>query len=196
MAVKEGFVYIGFWKRVLAAIIDAAIGIPLIPLSMFLYRYAYANRTIVFCVLYSVIWTAVWMWLIVRFGGTPGKLAIGARVVNDKVCYLNWPQAFRRMLFPMILMSVNSLCMTYATVHGYPDGAAISTLAERGSLIHEYGQPFRITNAALMPLFYLDILVILMNKEKRAIHDFIAGSFVITKESYAAMTSKETIQDR
>jgi uncharacterized RDD family membrane protein YckC len=191
MAIKEGFVYVGFWKRVLAAIIDFLVCIPFFPLTFFLSKYAYANRTVVFDVLYSVVWTVLWMWIIVRFGGTPGKLAIGARVVNDEAKYLNWAQAFRRMLFPSIILSVNSLCMTYATVHGYPDEAVISTFMEQGRLINEYGRVFGIINPFLGLLVYVDILVILTNREKRAVHDFIAGSYVITKEAYTQIDTAE-----
>lgn len=50
--------------------------------------------------------------------------------------------------------------------------------------MNEYGQPFTTIGMILPFSLYIDIGVVLLNRKKRAIHDFIAGSYVITKRSY------------
>ncbi len=40
-----------------------------------------------------------------------------------------------------------------------------------------------------------DIGLILFNQKKRAIHDFIAGSYVITKDSYTALAEPHCKDD-
>jgi len=39
----------------------------------------------------------------------------------------------------------------------------------------------------ILLILIIDILVVAINRRKRALHDFIAGSFVITKRSYDAI---------
>jgi uncharacterized RDD family membrane protein YckC len=191
MAIKEGFVYVGFWKRVLASLIDAAIGWIMMPITIMMMKHAFISRSIKFDILYMVVWTILWMWLVVRFGGTPGKLVIQARIVNERTKYLTWSAAFMRILFPSLLLSINSLCQTYKTVTGYPEGTAVPSFFEMGQLYNEYGHPFVLIGMFLGLLVYVDILVILTNNERRAIHDFIAGSYVITKEYYARINTAE-----
>ena len=53
--------------------------------------------------------------------------------------------------------------------------------------MNEYGQPFSIVAMILAYAIYLDIGVILFNRKKRAVHDFIAGSYVITNKSYRGL---------
>ena len=123
------------------------------------------------------------MWLVVRFGGTPGKLVIKARIVRNNGKYLNWGQAFLRMLIPSIIISINSHLMQWNSIITWPSETHINSFMEMGRVMNEYGQPFATISDFLCIIIYIDILVILFNKKKRAIHDFIAGSYVITKKS-------------
>ena len=75
----DEFVFVGFWKRVLAALIDVAIGMAYMPIAMPLLFWTMTHRNIIPATLSSIVWIIVWLWLVVRFGGTPGKLTWGGR---------------------------------------------------------------------------------------------------------------------
>ena len=184
----EELVFVGFWKRVLAALIDAAIGWAFIPITIPLMVWTVSQRNIAPNCLWTSVWIVVWLWLVVRFGGTPGKLIIGVRIVDAGGKFLSWGRAVRRIIFPSLIMTAISTLQMWVTIRAYPDSAPHSSFLEIGALMNEYGQPFTMFTILTMVLgfsVYLDIGVVLFNRKKRAIHDFIAGSYVVTKKSYS-----------
>jgi uncharacterized RDD family membrane protein YckC len=183
MISSNNFEYIGFWKRVLAALIDAIIGLALLPITIPLMRFGFTHKTIVPEIAYSIAWTVLWMWFIVKFGATPGKMVIKARIINSKGEFLNWNKAFLRMLFPGIIISINSHLQQWQVINTAPTEVSINSFLEIGQAINQYGQPFSMLRTVLGLTIYIDVLVVLANKRKRAIHDFIAGSYVVTKDS-------------
>src|SRR5438132_1166778 len=104
VSVKYGFT--GFWKRVLASIIE--IIILFIPFT-FSYRYliTLSSKTgsILPFVIYWIIYFSFFVFLTVKFGGTLGKLVLGLRVVDINGGYLSIYRSFIR-LFPYIINSI------------------------------------------------------------------------------------------
>ena len=84
------FNYVGFWRRVWATIIDSVLLMALIyPILIWIYGWDYFERSalivgwadfIILWILPAVIWVFLW----VKYQATPGKLAIGARIVNSR----------------------------------------------------------------------------------------------------------------
>jgi uncharacterized RDD family membrane protein YckC len=183
MISSNNFEYVGFWKRALAALIDAIIGFALMPITIPLMKFSFAHRTIIPELAYSIVWTVLWMWLIVRFGATPGKMVIKARIISSNGEFLNWGKAFLRMVFPRLLISINSYFTAWQAMNTAPAETNIHSFLEIGRAMNQYGQPFAILGTILGLTVYVDVLAVLFNKRKRAIHDFIAGSFVVTKDS-------------
>ena len=175
---------VGFWKRVLAFLIDAAIGWAFVPITMGLMSWTFTHRNTLPEVIWSMVWTIVWLWMVVRFGGTPGTLIIGVRIVDVRGEFLSWARAIRRIILPSLVIAIVSQLQLWKAVSTYPDSAAPSSFMERGRVMNEYGQPFTTIGMILPFSLYIDIGVVLLNRKKRAIHDFIAGSYVITKRSY------------
>ena len=183
MISSNNFEYIGFWKRVLAALIDAFIGLALLPITIPLMHFGFTHKTIVPETAYSIAWTVLWMWFIVKFGATPGNMVIKARIINSKGEFLNWNKAFLRMLFPGIIISINSHLQQWQVINTAPAEVSMNSFLEIGQAINQYGQPFSMLRTVLGLTIYIDVLVVLANKKKRAIHDFIGGSYVVTKDS-------------
>lgn len=183
MNIESRFEYVGFWKRVLAALIDVIIGFAFLPLIIPLMKYEFEQRTIIPGIIHSVAATIFWMWLVVRFGATPGKFLIKARIVRSNGKYLDWGRAFLRMLVPGIIVSVNAYLQQWNAINSAPPEIHIDSFVKIVEVLEEYGQPFTTIGMYLALSGYADILVILFNKKKRAIHDFVAGSYVVTKKS-------------
>jgi uncharacterized RDD family membrane protein YckC len=181
---RERFVFVGFWRRLLAYLIDLSPGWAFVPLTRGIMVWSFQQRTILPYAAWSTVWAMVWLWLVVRFGATPGKFAIRARIVDRNGVFLSCGRAFLRMM-PGWLYSVNLLLHMWTAIGKYPEGAPCSTFHEVALLLREYGNPLYPHLLLILGLFiYLDAGTILFNREKRAIHDFIAGSYVITKDSY------------
>ena len=188
MISSDNFVYIGFWKRALATLIDALIGFALMPISIPLMKLCFAHRIIIPQLAYGIVWTVFWMWLIVKYGATPGKMVIKARIINSNGEFLNWGKVFIRMIFPGLLIAINSYLQQWQTMSTAPAETSINSFLEIGQAMNQYGQPFTFLATILGLTVYADVLAVLFNKRKQAIHDFIAGSYVVTKDSLREYT--------
>jgi uncharacterized RDD family membrane protein YckC len=196
MISSNNFEYVGFWKRALAALIDAIIVFALMPITIPLMKFSFAHRTIIPGLAYSIIWTVLWMWLIVKYGATPGKMVIKARIINSNGEFLYWDKAFLRMVFPGLLISINSYLQQWQAMNTAPPETSINSFLEIGQAMNQYGQPFAILGTILGLTVYVDVLAVLFNKRKRAIHDFIAGSYVVTKDSLREYTENISSESR
>ena len=192
----DEFVFVGFWKRVLAALIDVAIGMAYMPIAMPLLFWTMTHRNIIPATLSSIVWIIVWLWLVVRFGGTPGKLIIGVRIVDVSGKFLSWGKAIRRIIFPMLIVSIYQHLRIWKAFSTYPDSFPHSSLLDAGRIMIEHGQLFPMIGMILSFSGWVDIGVILFNRKKRAIHDFVAGSCVITKKSYKAFSEPAHVAGR
>lgn len=191
------FVYVGFWTRVQAAFLDALIGLAFLPLHFWMGPWGATHRTVVLDVAFYVAWTAFYIFTVIRFGGTPGKLIVGIRIVDSHGCYLRIGRAVRRELFPNLLYSILGVLQAWVAYSRFPESEPHETFLEVGRLVAEYGHPISDIAGVMSFAVLADIGLILFNAKKRAIHDFIAGSYVITKDSYqnhqeAAMTPDAT----
>ncbi len=190
------FVFVGFWKRVLAVAIDGIIFFPLFfPVSRLVGTWAYEYRTVMPTILWFLLNTSFFIVLVVRFGGSPGKLLIGVRIVDAGGRFLSWTRALRREVFPLLLIGLTGILVLWKVVATFPDDLPHTTGLERGELWYSYGQPFAMIYDVLGFAIFADIGIILFNKKKRAIHDFIAGSYVITKDSYIALAEPHSEDD-
>ena len=186
--VTQKFVYVGFWKRVWATLIDVVVFLPLMPVTLFLMDWTFKNRNILPAAIYGIVWYFLYCFLIVRFGGTPGKLIIKARIVDGNGRYLSWRGTLLRNILP-IFMNLNSIAQQYTAISHSPKMSSIGFL-EIGEILNQYGGIYTKLSFALCFFLYADVAVLLFNPKKRALHDFIAGSYVVTNKSRMEMLDK------
>lgn len=161
---NQELIYVGFWKRVLAMMID---GLIILPITIIQYK-NYTNihnstSPIWIYLLYVIIMYSCYIFFQVKFGGTPGKLITKIRIVSKNGKYISIKQAILRNLINFIFVSLNvavNLIIYKTNTHN-------STI---------------IANLGVV-IFYIDLLFVVFNKRKRAIHDLIANSYVVTNES-------------
>jgi uncharacterized RDD family membrane protein YckC len=183
-------VYAGFWRRLGAMLIDLVV---LAPLSLFVvwgthhYRLFDAYMlipNIVVSILFSVV-------LVAKFGGTPGKLVLGMRVVRVDGTPIGMSRAFVRNLPELLLWlaSAVALCVPLLNMSDNAYMQLAPHLGERRreleTLAPSWYQPLQILYYAWV---YGELLVLLTNKKRRALHDFLAGSVVV----YLARPSRLT----
>ena len=180
----SSLLYAGFWRRLGAMLIDYVVWIPYVFIVKWgnnhfghyrLLEVYILLPNIVISLLYSVV-------LVARFGGTPGKLILGMQIVRLDGAPIGLSRAFVRN-FPELLLTVATvaaLCIPLLNMSDETYVQIAPNLVERRRLLEALAppwyQPMQIVGAIWV---YGELLVILTNKKRRALHDFLAGTVVV-----------------
>lgn len=175
-------VYVGFLVRLAAGIADTIILIPFSALFTFIEgidRHLAMFVTIpsaTLFALYNVFFNA-------RFGGTLGKLFFNIRITRPDGTPISWRHAWWRSSVDLIFAAL-FLCVSIWALSQI-DPSVYSELDWKnrpevlaGFFPSWYGIIFILQTIWIWGEF----IVLLLNKRKRAVHDFIAGTVVIKKE--------------
>lgn len=161
-AAAQQSVYGGFWLRLGAMLIDGiilfAVNFPLLFLLAFLIGMKSAE--------FVTTCTGIAYYILMhgRFGATVGKMAAGIRVVKTDGQPIDYTISAMRYS-PFLLFSIVGLLFFPETNAASMAGATIATIW-----------------IALLCLYFLAAaIVLLINPQKRTIHDFIAGTVVLRK---------------
>jgi len=196
ISMTEHFVYVGFWRRAAVALLDLLILSPLVLSYVWIYQWSFRLRTPWPLVVPSAAAYLLTLYFVVRFGGTPGKLILGMRIVDRNGEYLRTGRALIRDLINWLSLAV-WVMMLVQVMTTAPASANPSNIKQLGEVYKAYGGLWHDVSLSYGWIEIADVLIISCNRRKRAIHDFLAGSFVITKRSYdaihAASTSVEAI---
>lgn len=131
--------------------------------------------TVLFC-MYNVYFNA-------HFGGTLGKLAVGIRITKPDGTRIGWPEAWKRSAVDLALGFLMLCIEVWALTQVNGEQYSATTFAQRRQLLQSYYPSwFSIVTISQQIWIWSELLVLLFNKRKRAIHDFIAGTVVIHKE--------------
>ena len=119
-----------------------------------------------------------------RCGQTIGKMVSKVKVVNLKGENISWKQAFLRSSVEVGFAIPISIIMTMILIR-LPDNEFTSlTFTEYAQNIKELKSAYTHRLENLNESWICsEFIVLLFNKKKRAIHDFIAGTVVVHKDS-------------
>jgi uncharacterized RDD family membrane protein YckC len=110
--------------------------------------------------------------MIVRFGGSPGKLILKIKIVNGQGKYPTLKEALVRNIF-QIISTIFSMIVSVSLY----DLTAISTnLALWAPLANDLSK-------ILGPIMLVDYLFVAFTPRKRALHDLMAGTYVVDKSA-------------
>lgn len=155
-------VYIYLFVRLQASDINFAIGITIICSFVF--------------AMYNVFFNA-------HFGGSPGKLALGIRITKPDGSYIGWGEAWKRSSVDLVYTTLILYCNVFALVQVEADQYSALGFSDRSRLLQTYYPPwFSVADVLEQVWFWSELVVLLFNKRKRAIHDLIAGTVVIHKK--------------
>lgn len=169
----------GFWLRVAAKLLDFVIMLPLVGLTYWLstisrsFYLSWIVPGIVTGLLYSV-------YLVRRFGGTPGKLVMKLRVQMKDGSPVSFTAAVLREAPVMLLgaainlgLGLSALAMDDATYLNY------GFLARSEALMASGPGWLTAVNWSMQGWTWLGAIVMLLNSSRRAVHDFLAGTVVV-----------------
>jgi uncharacterized RDD family membrane protein YckC len=174
--------YGGFWRRFGALWLDVLFQAPLTVLVLWadscsrLFSIWYCLPGLMIGLVYNV-------YLVKRFGGTPGKLVAGLRIAKVDGSKIGYREAFLRYLPEFVLGSLLTVALMLPTM-AMTDAEYLSLGFMQRSL-----KIVSLAPSWYRPVQWLqniwvwgEFLVLLTNKKRRAIHDFIAGTVVLIKD--------------
>jgi len=177
--------YAGFGPRLASLLLDMLVMIPLMALSFWgsaqfrLFEVYYFLPGIVFGLFYSV-------YLVRRFGGTPGKLMVGIRILKLDGEPVGYREAFLRYLPDFILGTLMSIAFIIPIFHmtdaEYHSLAFMERTKRMIELAPSWYKPLQWVQNAWV---WGELIVLLTNRKRRALHDFIAGTVVVYASSKA-----------
>ena len=167
---KDGSaVYAGFWKRFGASLVDSFV---LFPFGMILIFHAsnFVSSAIVVTVVSSSFFAAYTVLLHYRYGATVGKMVTDIKVTLPNGSPIGIKEAFLR--------SCVELGLSIMTMFAEVSAISNADSEQYRSLIPTWHET---VETICWIWFWSEVVVLLFNERKRAIHDFIAGTVVIHK---------------
>jgi uncharacterized RDD family membrane protein YckC len=173
--------YAGFWKRFGAFWLDFLILLPLGVLVILgqeqsrLFHLYYFLPGLLFHLWFNI-------YLVKRYGGTPGKLLMGIKIVKVDGGDVGYEEAILRQLVMFafwIPLSLDPVWQAYAmtdTQYFSMNWMERATYMENHASVMAY-----ILKIAINVWVWSEFIVMLTNEKRRAIHDFMAGTLVIHK---------------
>jgi len=172
-------IYGGFWRRFGALWLDFLVLLPITGLSVWgssHYRLFYAYYFIpgiVFGLFYSV-------YLVRRFGGTPGKLIAGLLIRKPDGTPIGYREALLRYLPEAVLGAILQVGLIHAAFAisdaEYLSLGFLDQPKRLEALAPDWYRPAVIVNQIWI---WSEFVVMMTNRKRRALHDFIAGTVVL-----------------
>ena len=170
--------YATFWQRFAAMWIDIAVLMPLVVLDVWLGSIS-RTAAIVLVIPMAAAECAYTIYCHGRFGQTVGKYVMGIRVVRTTGERASWREAWLR----------SSIDVAFAALGIISSFVALATIADAqyyGGGWMQRAQNLKAvepawlawTSMAAQVWVWSEVVVMLFNRRRRAVHDFIAGTVV------------------
>lgn len=167
--------YRTFWPRVLAGFIDSLIFLPVTILDRALSSPDRGSAVLITWAIFS--YSAYWLYSVLlhaRFGQTIGKRVTNVKVMNvSETTIPSFKQAFLR---DVGYIAIDMLTLAYFIY------LVLAQKYSTGQQQVENGLPGTILTIAGATWFFLEIVTMLTNEKRRALHDYIAGTVVVNPE--------------
>jgi uncharacterized RDD family membrane protein YckC len=176
-------IYAGFWTRLGSLLLDFLILLPYVILILFLNGLSKNAYYLTFIPgLIFHFWFSIY--LVKRYGGTPGKLIVGIKVLKLDGTDVTWREAILRQIINFALTVFASAITIYAL--SIADGEYYESLGWMKKQQYLFALTpllFTLYTWTSNIWIYSELFVLLFNKRKRALHDFVADT-VIVKTKY------------
>ena len=172
-------IYAGFWARFASFFLDALIMLPLIFLILYLNG---LGKNIYFYTIIPNLLFGLWyhIYLPKKYGGTPGKLIFGMKIIKLNGEEIDWKEAILRHSILLILTLLSVVMMASCLVSA--DETVFNSLGwlKRSEYLMSLSPTFFLVYTWINNIWvYSEFIVLLTNKRKRAIHDYIAGTVIV-----------------
>lgn len=187
-------IYAGFWRRLGAFWLDVTIGLPLIFILQYVnsfdktFNYVTFIPFITFAIFYNI-------YCVKRWGGTPGKLIAKIKIVRLDGKDVNWKEAILRHIVELLTTIIYYIFVFIAlSKMSNQEYISLSNFNKSKRMIELCPSFYRYIDWFNNIWIWSEFIVLLTNKRKRALHDFIAGTVVI-KKKYKRIAVQQHIAD-
>lgn len=171
--------YAGFGPRLASLLLDFVVTLPLGALAIWgtssfrLFDLYYLIPGALFSLFYHV-------YLVRRYGGTPGKLLAGIVIRKVDGTPVGYREAFLRFSVTFVFSLLTSITLLFPLLQMTDAEYFSLSFLERGKRMIELAPVwYTPLNWAQIVWIWSELLVLLTNKKRRALHDFIAGTVVV-----------------
>lgn len=175
--------YAGMWRRLGANLIDA--NIIIIPFFFLLNWVQTTSKPVALILILPIAFISTFYTIFfhAKYGQTLGKMAVKIQVQTIDFQSINWVQALTRSSFDL-LFSILSCISSFIIISGIPEANFTDlTARELGRYFEFVERPFFKISLDISVLWLIsEIIVVLFNKKKRALHDFLAKTIVVIIE--------------
>lgn len=176
--------YRTFWPRFWAAFLDGAALAPIVWIDQLLWNNTTSTLALGF---WALLTQGIYLWYYIgflyKYGQTPGKMATGVLVLDYNNQKLSFTQAILRNIV-LVLLAPVTLVIVYGNL-------AEGNIANRG--LGDLESMLWI-GSVMMIWGVLEMLTMLFNKKRRAIHDYIAGTVVVRQPIETRLNSFKLIR--
>jgi uncharacterized RDD family membrane protein YckC len=177
----EENIYSGFWSRLGANLLDAIISIPI----LFLVAYINSlNKNMYFFTLVPNLLFSFWyhIYLPKKHGGTLGKLIVGIKILKTDASSIGWKESFLRYSINIVFLILNAIIMTIGIIFANDEIYNSLPWLQKSGYVLSSVKGYKIFSNISSIWVWSEVIVLLFNKRKRAIHDFIAGTVIIKSQ--------------
>jgi uncharacterized RDD family membrane protein YckC len=181
--------YGGFWIRLGAFFVDAILPLPLT--LIFFSDILNRREHDVLYVASFIIALFVHVYCVKKWGGSPGKLLCGLKVVTEDLRAVGWKEAWLRHGGNLVLSVASGIVYFWAL--GQITDSEFSSLG----FMDRTRRIMAISGNAQTAITWLtnawmwsEFIVLLCNSRRRALHDFLAGTVVVRSRSLRLLPPK------
>ena len=172
-------IYAGFWIRLGSILVDFIILLPVMFLT--LYLNGLSANAYYFTFIPSLafhFWYGIY--LVQKNGGTPGKLICNIKIYRIDGSDIQWREAILRNSVSYVLYIfaavITMIAISKADTEHFD---SLTWMTKQQYLMALSPVLFSIYSKVSTVWTYSELFVLLFNKRKRAIHDYIAGTVII-----------------
>ena len=180
--------YAGFWRRMIAMLVDFVVLTPIM-VALFAAEGLSRPAAIASHLVYTALAATYPVYFLSRWGQTIGKWVAGIKVLRLDGGPLSPAHAWRRSSVEIVLMVVY-LVLTIYTVATWtgPEWSSMNWFDRRGEMTQRT-PAFWIYDLTSETWGWSELVVLLFNTKRRAVHDFIAGTIVVVVRSASLQPS-------
>lgn len=176
-------IYATFWERFFALLIDSLVLMPIIIMAVI--NEITWKDLIIFLILFLITWTYK-SFCEYKYGATIGKMVLKLIVVNKYFQKATFKEILLRNIFFIIGDLVSAIAILY--IFNSPEFQNATTLKEYFSI--PVGREFRSGHSLFDIILYsIEIILLLNDKQRRALHDRIGNTYVIKKTKEITATN-------
>jgi len=169
-----------FYQRVAASLIDILV---LLPTFIAVEWISGSSKAVEMSLLLpaALLWIGYYTCFHARFGQTVGKRVMGIQVVRLDGNVIGWREAWLRSAVTAVI-SMIQVVASWVALSRIGDDGAFEGLGwqQRGTLLSQHAPAWSSwIQGVYFAWFWGAVVVMLFHRERRSLHDFIAGTVVV-----------------